>query len=311
MSKVPVSPTGEVATTIEPVISDSAPRIPVNWWGIITRALVAFVMLMASNFIRIPLHELPGAQRNDILGIWINAAIFLVTPVTAVLILIVWMQWIERRSLRSIGFGDPLRILPGILGGTLVVAVPMLGAWGILLAISEPLTPVIGDNNQGLNDPSMGTMLAGVVFVIVRSYFLQGIPEELIFRGWLFSTTRGRPIFTVVWTTFAFTIPHLLSSGGQQNAQEFVLYLAVPLGMAVLAGAVVVWKGSVWWAAGTHGGMHGVMALLSKLFPVDLGVTAWMAIGFSQIVVGIAIIAWWHFKNKKLKATGSYMSASQ
>lgn len=141
--------------------------------------------------------------------------------------------------------------------------------------------------------------MAGVVFVLVRSYFLQGIPEELIYRGWLFSTTVERPVFTVVWTALAFTVPHLFSSGGQQSATDFLLYLVLPLGMAVLAGAVVVWKKSVWWAAGTHGGTHAVMAALGGLVPVDLDSTVWVTLGATQLVTGFTLLAWWSSKKKR------------
>ena len=68
--------------------------------------------------------------------------------------------------------------------------------------------------------------------------------------------------------------------------------------MAVLAGAMVVWKKSVWWAAGTHGGMHAVMAVLAILFPVALDSTAWVILGVTQLATGLALLAWWSSKKK-------------
>ena len=257
------------------------------------RTVAAFVILMASNMVLVPLHQLPIAKRDDAVGIGANAAIFLLTPLAVVIMLWGWLRFVERRKLRAIGLLDNSKILPGILGGTAVVAVPMVVGWVFLSAFSES----VAQHHAG---PSTSPVLAaGVVYVLVRSYFLQGIPEELIYRGWLFSTTAERPVFTVMWTTLAFTVPHLLSSGGQQSTTDFLLYLVLPLGMAVLAGAVVVWKKSVWWAAGTHGGMHAVMAVLGDLAPVALDSTAWVILGVAQLVTGFALLAWWRSRKKR------------
>lgn len=273
-----------------------SPRLPLNWWGLLVRIVAAFVMLMASNMVRVPLHQLPVAKREDAVGIGANAAIFLLTPIAVVIMLWGWMRFVERRQLRAIGLFDISKILPGILGGTAIVAVPMAIGWVFLSLFSEPEA----QHDAVPNTASVGVIVASVVYVLVRSYLLQGIPEELIYRGWLFSTTAERPIFTVVWTTLAFTVPHLFSSGGQQSTTDFLLYLVLPLGMAVLAGAVVVWKKSVWWAAGTHGGMHAVMAVLAILFPVALDSTAWVTLGVTQLSTGLALLAWWSSKKKSL-----------
>ncbi|WP_411709111.1 type II CAAX prenyl endopeptidase Rce1 family protein [Corynebacterium sp. LaCa116] len=273
-----------------------SPRLPLNWWGLLVRIVAAFVMLMASNMVRVPLHQLPVAKREDAVGIGANAAIFLLTPIAVVIMLWGWMRFVERRQLRAIGLFDISKILSGILGGTAIVAVPMAIGWVFLSLFSEPEA----QHDAVPNTASVGVIVASVVYVLVRSYLLQGIPEELIYRGWLFSTTAERPIFTVVWTTLAFTVPHLFSSGGQQSTTDFLLYLVLPLGMAVLAGAVVVWKKSVWWAAGTHGGMHAVMAVLAILFPVALDSTAWVTLGMTQLATGLALLAWWSSKKKSL-----------
>lgn len=273
-----------------------SPRLPLNWWGLLVRIVAAFVMLMASNMVRVPLHQLPVAKREDAVGIGANAAIFLLTPIAVVIMLWGWMRFVERRQLRAIGLFDTSKILSGILGGTAIVAVPMAIGWVFLSLFSEPEA----QHDAVPNTASVGVIVASVVYVLVRSYLLQGIPEELIYRGWLFSTTAERPIFTVVWTTLAFTVPHLFSSGGQQSTTDFLLYLVLPLGMAVLAGAVVVWKKSVWWAAGTHGGMHAVMAVLAIFFPVALDSTAWVTLGVTQLATGLALLAWWSSKKKSL-----------
>lgn len=115
-----------------------SPRLPLNWWGLLVRIVAAFVMLMASNMVRVPLHQLPVAKREDAVGIGANAAIFLLTPIAVVIMLWGWMRFVERRQLRAIGLFDISKILSGILGGTAIVAVPMAIGWVFLSLFSEP-----------------------------------------------------------------------------------------------------------------------------------------------------------------------------
>lgn len=75
---------------------------------------------------------------------------------------------------------------------------------------------------------------------------------------------------------------------------DHVWYLVMPCGMAVLGGAAVLWRGSVWWAVGTHGGMHICLAVGSAVHPVELGPVAWAVIGVAQILAGAVILAVWH-----------------
>ncbi|WP_019194219.1 CPBP family intramembrane glutamic endopeptidase [Corynebacterium timonense] len=129
-----------------------------------------------------------------------------------------------------------------------------------------------------------------LIWVLVRSYLLQAIPEELVYRGWLFGVTRPWPFLTVAWTTAAFTLAHLWSSGGQRTALDHLAFLAVPFGMSLLAAGEVYTFGSFWWAAGTHGGMHLTIALLTAAYPIAFRARAWVVRGAAQAVLGAALL---------------------
>lgn len=241
------------------------PRIPVNAFGLVLRALIAMGVLMGANFARVPLA--PYVEET---------LLFCLTPILVVAFVVVWVRYVERSSINWRGAW-------GLVGGTLVVAVPMLAGWAVLAAILGPGPTVPEADDYPL--------VAVLVWILVRAYLLQGIPEELLYRGWLFDLTRHREVLTIAWTTAAFTLIHLTSSGGQQSALDHLVYLVMPFGMSILGAALVYRFGSFWWAAGSHGGMHLMLAVLSLAYPVELGNAAWVVLGLAQALAG-AVVLW-------------------
>lgn len=244
------------------------PRIPVNAFGLLLRALIAAGVLDGANFARVPL-----APYVD------ETLLFCLTPVLVVAFVVVWVRYVERSSINWKGAW-------GLVGGTLVVAVPMLIGWAVLAAILGP-GPTVPEAADAGDYP----LVAVLAWILVRAYLLQGIPEELLYRGWLFDLTRHRETLTIVWTTAAFTLIHLTSSGGQQSALDHLVYLAMPFGMSILGAALVYRFGSFWWAAGSHGGMHLMLAVLSLAYPIELGNVAWVVLGLAQALTG-AVVLW-------------------
>lgn len=241
---------------------------------IILHSLAAVAIMLAANMARTPLYSALSVDKDNP---WAFGASFVITLLLVVLAIALLTRGQFNWQLRRTG-----GIVGGIVGGTAVVAVPMILGW-FFLSSAEGLP----------EDVPQGGITAGVLFFIFcRSYLLQGIPEELLFRGWLFELTKSRPVFTVVWTTVAFTLPHLISLGGQDGFVEHLLYLALPLGMGVIGGAVRVASGSFWWAAGTHGGMHLCMAVLTGFWPKELGPESWLVLGGAQLVAGVLILVW-------------------
>lgn len=168
--------------------------------------------------------------------------------------------------------------------------VPAGRAWGVLLATSVAAAAVTGlgaglatltglDAGRGAVPETAGIpLLLVVAYGLARAYLLQGIQEEWWFRGFAFRGGESRPWLVLVVTTVVFTLMHLTASGGQQSPAERVLYLVLPLGMGLWAGAERWCTGTVWGAVGIHGGIHtGLIA--PTLLGWPLGPAAWVIIG--------------------------------
>ncbi|GAB3699391.1 CPBP family intramembrane glutamic endopeptidase [Corynebacterium nasicanis] len=272
-------------------LTAKTPLLPVTWWGLLIRALLGFALLMGANLARVPFHTW-AAQRwpDGDAQLAATSLIFLLTPLLIIAAVALWMRLVERASLSVTTLTNFRALLPGFAGGLLLAGLAVLLGWIVLAAVDAGTAEVPTLDGNDMEGTYTAVLL---VFLFIRAVLLQGLPEELIYRGWFFHVTRHRPWLTLAWTTVAFTVIHLLSSGGQENAADRLFYLITPLGMGFLAGAVVLWRRSVWWAVGTHGGLHIWMAVGSVIHPVDLGRAAWIVLGVTQLLVGAVILWMW------------------
>lgn len=282
-----------------PLATAPRPRLPVTWWGLLIRVIAATAALFLANAIQgFGIQPLTAKVEGDLVaqGLIVIAA-FAFTCVFIVLFVWAWMRLIERRPLSASGWHLRPSALAWMLAGVAASIVVMAAVVAIGALVLPPASEGIAD--AGANSSGDGGLMSMplwlvIAFLLARSFLLQGIPEELLFRGWLFSVTRERPLYTLVWTSLAFAIIHLASDGGQQNWVDRILYLAVPLGFGALAGALVLLTGSMWIAAGVHGGFHVAGALVTVLFPMPaVGAVEWLLIGAVYLVAAGIVLAMW------------------
>src|SRR5699024_238321 len=137
---------------------------------------------------------------------------------------------------------------------------------------------------------SVSVLVVGIVVILLQAFVLQGIGEEVMFRGYLMQSLRRRPMLGIFVTAVAFTVPHLMSSGGQQNWVDRVVYLAMPFGFALSAGFLAVALRSVWAAIGVHGGFHVANFVVGSLGWLAVNGTAvYVAFGLAHLIAAIVI----------------------
>lgn len=274
------------ATTrqIEPT---PTPRLP----AVARVILVPLCMLLAS--LSPALLSLVPGMRSGLEGLGSTGAtlvgllVLAMPSVVGVLLLWFLSRGVDRRSIASSGWVFDARTVPLLLLGTaLAVAAVLVGGVTVSAlgwARVDPDTAAVG------SAPLWVVLAVG----LTRAFLMQGLPEELLFRGYLMATLRHRPLLALWVSTLVFTAMHLISQGGQQNALERVLYLALPFGMGFSAAALVLLTGSVWTAVGIHGGVHTGI-LIGGFLGVGTGPAVWVGEGALLCVVALVALARWN-----------------
>ena len=271
--------------------------------GKVVRIVIAFAMMFACALTppllsQIPAvrsfalaHSHPQGNADDL----VMAAFVLLLYGTAT-ILVLMLCYVLRRTLDrgrhvSLNLRLDRRALLWVVGMVLVAVAVNLAVAGIVHALG------LAGGNEGIPDRPWWII---AVTIFSQAFLLQGIPEEIIWRGWLFSSL-GETRCAAVSSVLGFTVLHLLSQGGQQNLLEHITYLAMPCGFAVTALIVRTISGSTWAAIGVHGGMQVANDMLSDWLHLPNGSITWILQGVIWAAVGLFILAF-HRRRQRLAA---------
>lgn len=246
--------------------SAPGPRLP-GWGGKVLRVAIAFIVPLAIDFVLLSLIFLFGA--NDLVGdsltpVGVVIKVVILVTVIALNLGLAWLlvTRLDRRPLSDLRLRFDRRALIWFLA--------MIATALLMAVIMEVVLGFLGYEPSTENYSSV-PVSAVILYVIdrIRAAFLQqGFPEELVWRGWLFTSLGGTRAAGIVSVVF-FTLMHLGSSGGQQNWIDHLIYLAWPFGFAVAA-VVALWaSGSTWAAVGVHVGAH-MMWIVEMFMHVSL-----------------------------------------
>ena len=236
-------------------------------------------------------HSHPQGDVDDLV-----MAVLILLLYGAATILVFMLCYVLRRTLDrgrrvSLNLRLDRRALLWAVGMVLVAVAVNLAVAGIVHALG------LAGGNEGMpNRPWW--FIAAAIFS--QAFFLQGIPEEIIWRGWLFSSL-GETRFAAVSSVLVFTVLHLVSQGGQQNLLDHIIYLAIPCGFAVVALIVRMVSGSTWAAIGVHGGFHVADDLLTDRLQLPVGSVTWVLQGLIWAAVGLLILVF-HRRRQRLAA---------
>lgn len=136
----------------------------------------------------------------------------------------VWLRLWSKRHFRTLGL-ERQHALRGGLPGALVAGCMMAVTAGLSIASGASLGP-------GLLQ-TMGLAAAGIRFLSLLAYSVQGPAEEVLFRGWLLPVigARYRPWIGVLVSSLIFSLAHAGSHGirllGFLNLFLFGIFAAV------------------------------------------------------------------------------------
>lgn len=252
------------------------------------RVVLCMLGLIVASSASVPVTLIPPLERA-LNGENLVASVLAFTLVSGVTLgaylLLSWLlvRFADRRSFADLGLGGGwLRSLRGLLLGMAVSLVVVVACVAIV--------QVSGAGRSVPADTGGAPAWFVAVYVLLLAFVLQGVGEEVLFRGYLLQSLAARPRLAAVISAAAFALMHLISQGGQQNAFERIAYLAIPFGFALAAGLLAIALRSVWAAIGIHGGFHvanNVRVLLG--FTVD-GPVLWIMLGVAFSLV--AVVTW-------------------
>ncbi len=260
-----------------------AARVLAGFLSFIVATII--VLLLQTGLDAVLIRIFGSAASPEDQNILVLSLIFL--PVQAMMVVLtgsgIWllMRYIDRRPVREAGWilnaRSPLMFGLGLLL-SLVIVLPA----SLILTALGWLRP--GD--------SPAQWFQTILWSFSLAFLVQGIPEELVFRGYIMQTLGARPVRAWLVSSAFFGIIHLISNGGQQNLLERFIYLITPFGFGLLAGALVLRCQSVWPAIGIHGGFH-VANWLGMPLQVGVGPVHWTVIGLIYIVVALIVFRSW------------------
>lgn len=218
-------------------------------WRLLTPVLgLLFVALPAIGFS--PLLQSAGLEdaRHEPVG-FAGLVAFLLVPFAATgFLLLLWVRFVERRSLATIGLGAP--------GGTGTFvrghAIGSATACAVVAAIALGGGYLVGEIVPAF--ASGKALFAIVVFLLC--FVVQAGVEEILFRGWMLSAVarRGHPAVAVALSTLLFTFLHW-------NPRQHPLSTSSTILFALFTCAWSLRAGNVWGVMGWHAGWNWMMGV--------------------------------------------------
>lgn len=226
------------------------------------------------------------AQEPTLAGALTLVCVFSIALVAYLLASLGLVRWLDRRPFSALGLQLSARAALAFGAGVVVAVVLGVGgtALAILLGIGRDATDAA---DRFLAYPD----LALLILLLGQAFILQGIGEEVLFRGYLLQSLNRWPVLGVFITALAFAVPHLTSQGGQESWVEHLIYLWVPFGFSISAAALAIVFGSVWAAVGIHGGFHVATYVSFAVGLTVQGPGLWLLLGTLHLLTGVIVMA--------------------
>ncbi len=159
----------------------------------------------------------------------------------------------DRRPWSGIGLTLDRAAIPQLLSG--IALATMVTAVAAAATVQLGLADWGWSADATTESPEQG--LATTVLTIAMSTLLvQGFPEELVFRGYMFRNLGGTlPLWaTVVTSSLIFGSMHVFSNGGATTLGERALYAVAMTGFGLMLAACRTVSGALWLGIGFHSG---------------------------------------------------------
>jgi membrane protease YdiL (CAAX protease family) len=210
-----------------------------------------------------------------------HAAAGLGLPVSALGLVFLLRRHADRRPWSGIGLTVDRAAIPHLLLGIVLAAMITMVAAGATVQLG--LADWDWSAGTTTKSPEQG-LAASIIMIAMSTLLVQGFPEELVFRGYMFRNLGGTlPLWaTVASSSLLFGSMHVFSNGGATTLGERVFYSVAMTGFGLMLAACRTVSGTLWLGIGFHGGFdafHGHFITVHQ----DAFIPAWL------IILGVLI----------------------
>lgn len=173
---------------------------------------------------------------NFIQSLVINISLTL----SVILLIFLWVRFVEKRKFSSLGFDRNNFILKYITG--FIIGIIMMSATVALLYLFGLITV---DNNTS---QVIGGFALSSILLVIPAWMIQSAMEEIIARGWLLNVLGARytPIIGLIISSVFFGLVHLENPG-----ISFIAILNIIL-VGLFFGLCVIKTNNLWVVCGIH-----------------------------------------------------------
>ena len=214
-------------------------RILVVWLGFFGSVLVIGRTVQGASA------WLHGVTSHAVAGLGIVAS--------ALGLVILLRRCADRRPWSGIGLTLDRAAIPHLLYGMILAAIVTAVAAAAIVHCGLADWGWSADTTKKLAEQGLVPI---IILIAMSTLLVQGFPEELVFRGYMFRNLGGTlPLWaTVAISSLLFGSMHVFSSGGATTLGERVLYAVVATGFGLMLAACRTLSGTLWLGIGFHGG---------------------------------------------------------
>ena len=189
----------------------------------------------------------------------------------------------DRRPWSGIGLTLDRAAIPHLLLGIVLATMVTTVAAAATVQLGLAEWSWSADATDKLPDQGLATT---IIVIAMSTLLVQGFPEELVFRGYMFRNLGATlPLWaTVATSSLIFGSMHVFSNGGATTLGERVLYAVVMTGFGLMLAVCRTVSGALWLGIGFHGGYdafngHLITVDQDAFIPASLTMLAVLIVG--------------------------------
>ena len=193
----------------------------------------------------------------------------------------------DRRPWSGVGLSLDRIAIPQLVFGLVLATIlaTVAGAAAVHLGLADWAWSA-----EATNKSAEQGLASAAILIALSVLLVQGFPEELVFRGYMFRNLGATlPLWaTVTVSSLIFGSMHVFSSGGATTLGERMLYAVAMTGFGLMLAACRTVSGALWLGIGLHSGFD---AFNSQFIAIHQGafIATWLII-LGALLAGTAFI---------------------